>query len=247
MSRAVIITGVNGGIGSALKKRFESAGYKIIGIGLGRDCVGCAEYVEINFFDLVNDSLLREKFEVAVRSLVSRFKVTCLINNAAEQILAEFSDLEVDDFRRSLDVNLVVPFFLSKLCLSSLKENRGSIINIGSVHSRLTKKKFVAYSTAKGGLESLTKAMAVEIGSQVRVNAISPAAIETEMLLQGFLGKEHLYEKLKSHHPSRVLGSVSEVSELALFLAESSGGFLNGSVVDLSGGISSVLHDPDGI
>jgi NAD(P)-dependent dehydrogenase (short-subunit alcohol dehydrogenase family) len=118
------------------------------------------------------------------------------------------------------------------------------VINIGSIHARRTKPEFVAYATSKGALETLTRALAVELGSRARVNAISPAAIDTPMLRAGFEGQTQNYEALAQCHPAGRIGTPVELAELALFLASDSALFQNGSIVDFSGGNSGRLHDP---
>ena len=109
-----------------------------------------------------------------------------MINNAAVQRLDHVKNIKLEDWQESLNVNLTGPMLLSKLFLNRLETNHGCIINIGSIHQQLTKPEFVTYATTKSALIGLTKAMAVDLEGRVRVNAISPAAIETEMLKAGF-------------------------------------------------------------
>jgi NAD(P)-dependent dehydrogenase (short-subunit alcohol dehydrogenase family) len=89
-----------------------------------------------------------------------------------------------------------------------------------------------------------TRAMAVDLGPAVRVNAIEPAAIATEMLKAGFGGKPQAFATLAQCHPAGRVGEPSEVAQLALALADQPLGFLSGSCVALDGGIGGVLHDP---
>lgn len=244
MKKAVVITGTNGGIGEALWRKFSAEGYAVIGVGKGGDKHGCDEYIKSDFSLLAKDEGERKAFKDSFCSVLSSYKLKGLINNSAVQILGDTSKLSIDSFNETLGVNLVVPFFLSQICLKSLEEADGSIVNIGSIHAKLTKKKFVAYATSKGALETMTRAMAVDIGSKVRVNLIAPAAIETEMLKEGFLGKDELYRQLNDFHPSGKIGTPLEVAELAYNLVDYYSPFLNGSIIDISGGVSSRLHDP---
>jgi NAD(P)-dependent dehydrogenase (short-subunit alcohol dehydrogenase family) len=108
----------------------------------------------------------------------------------------------------------------------------------------LTKPNFSAYATSKSALEGLTRALAVELGSSVRVNAIAPAAIETPMLQAGFEGNPDGLTQLANHHPSGRLGQAGEVAQLAHFIAQFPSRFLNGAVLGLDGGIAARLHDP---
>ena len=90
----------------------------------------------------------------------------------------------------------------------------------------------------------MTRSLAVELGSRVRINAICPAAISTPMLEAGFEGNPQGLEQLAGYHPSGCVGSPEDVAEAALYLAKADGTFLNGAIIGLDGGIASRLHDP---
>jgi NAD(P)-dependent dehydrogenase (short-subunit alcohol dehydrogenase family) len=117
-------------------------------------------------------------------------------------------------------------------------------VHIGSIHSQLTKPGFTAYATSKAALAGLTRAMAVELGGTVRVNAIQPAAIATPMLEAGFADAPHLKSQLDAFHPTGAIGSPADVARAVLFLLDPVNSFLNGCVLPLGGGIHSRLHDP---
>jgi len=87
--------------------------------------------------------------------------------------------------------------------------------------------------------------MAVDLGPRVRVNAIEPAAIETDMLKVSFAGKPELYRQLEACHPQQRIGQPEEVARLALAIAAYGMNFLHGACIGLDGGISSKLYDPD--
>jgi NAD(P)-dependent dehydrogenase (short-subunit alcohol dehydrogenase family) len=243
MTKSVIITGVNGGIGKALSKAFNSSGYTTIGMDIIADNSNCDQFIKIDLDQFASDNKYRNIFEEIILAKTENLEV--LINNAAVQILEHFTQLTHNDWHKTLNVNVSAAFFLSQMCYAQLRKNKGSIINIASIHSNQTKRNFVAYATSKAAIEGMTKAMAVDAQGEVRVNGISPAAIETEMLKDGFSGKEKMLDNLKNFHPSKVIGTVEEVARLALFIADKKNAFFNGSVVKLDGAISSVLHDPD--
>ena len=102
-----------------------------------------------------------------------------------------------------MEVNLLAPFVLTKLLLPQLEQAKGSVINVSSIHAHLTKANFVAYATSKAALSGLTRSMAIDLADRVRVNAIEPAAIETQMLLSGFDNDKDQLEKLKKLSPNR--------------------------------------------
>jgi NAD(P)-dependent dehydrogenase (short-subunit alcohol dehydrogenase family) len=103
----------------------------------------------------------------------------------------------------------------------------------------------VCYATSKAALVGLTRALAVDLGSRVRVNAINPAAVATPMLLDGFKGKEALYAALGGMHPLGRIAEPAEIAQVALFLASRKAAFITGAAFDVDGGILSRLHDPD--
>jgi len=152
-------------------------------------------------------------------------------------------EIKLEDWTETFNVNLTGPLMMSKLFLSRLEAGHGSIINIGSIHQQLTKPKFISYATSKSALIGLTKAMAVDLEGKVRVNAISPAAIETDMLRAGFDNNESALDELRKIHPVQRIGYPADVAKLALFLASENTGFLHGANLTLDGGISSVLKD----
>lgn len=243
MTKSVIITGVNGGIGKALSGAFSDNGYTTIGLDIVHDDSNCDYFIPIDLNRFASDTEYRIEKSHKILELSSDLEV--LINNAAIQLLDDTSNIKEGDWFKTLNINLSSPFFLSQLCFDSLKKNKGSIINIASIHAKQTKRNFVAYATSKAALEGLTRAMAIDTQGTIRVNAISPAAIETKMLKDGFKGKEELLDQLKSFHPSQAIGTTEEVARLALFLSDKKNAFLNGSVISLDGAISSFLHDPD--
>ena len=122
----------------------------------------------------------------ALRSVCSQLQETTNSGSCAQRSCAtpkrSFEQLGLADWQETLDVNLMAPVAISRALLPQLKRQRGSIVHIGSIHSQLTKPGFTAYATSKAALAGLTRAMAVELGGSVRVNAIEPAAIATPML-----------------------------------------------------------------
>ena len=133
---------------------------------------------------------------------------------------------------------------MNKAFLPHLIRQRGSIIHIGSIHSKLTKPGFTAYATSKAALAGLTNSMAVEFGNSVRVNAIEPAAIATPMLEAGFEGNSGLRDQLNQCHPTGKIGLPEDIASAALFLLDPANRFANGCVLSLGGGIHGRLHDP---
>lgn len=242
MQKNVLITGVLGGIGSALAKGFREEGYYVYGVDRKEDHIqSCNRFFHFDIHKFVKDVDYRLRFTSIFDEVIPKLDV--LINNAAVQILGSLNEIKLDDWQETLNVNLTGPLMMSKLFLNRLEDSHGSIINIGSIHQQLTKPKFISYATSKGALIALTKAMAVDLEGKVRVNAISPAAIETPMLRAGFDNDESAIDELRKLHPVQRIGYPADVAKLAIFLASENTGFLHGANLSLDGGISSVLKD----
>jgi len=238
----VIITGVLGGIGSAIARAFRKDGYYVYGLDRREDFKNeCDRFIRFDINEYVTDPAYRLKFTEIFDSIIPKLDV--LVNNAAVQKLGNTAAIKLEDWQETMNVNLTGPLLLSKLFLSRLEGGQGSIINIASIHQSLTKPEFVSYATSKSALVGLTKAMAVDLEGKVRVNAISPAAIETDMLRAGFDNDESALDELRKIHPVQRIGYPDDVAKLALFLASENNGFIHGANLTLDGGISSVLHD----
>ncbi len=242
-----LITGASGGIGKALVKAFAEGGYRV----LATDRSGPADlsesvyYLSVDLERFVNNVAYADAVISEVMQYIGEQGLDVLINNAAIQILGGVDSLQRDEWKRSLDVNLTAPFFLSQALLMPLEKVGGSVVNISSIHAKLSKKNFVAYSTSKAALSGLTRSMAVDLGHRVRVNAIEPAAIETPMLVTGFSEHPEHLKELADCHPQQRLGTPEEIAALALAIAQNRFGFMHGACISLDGGIGCRLHDPD--
>ena len=244
--QTAIITGAKGGIGLALCHAFSEAGYYVVATDRTEadvPTVGDA-FVPIDLHRFCVDETARVEAITLLEEAVAGNTVKVLINNAALQIVKPVESLTLEDWQRSLNINLVAPFLLTQAFVSQLEAGKGSVINIGSIHASLTKPEFTTYATSKSALSGLTRSLAIELGKRVRVNTICPAAIATPMLLAGFEGRTAAMEELEDMHPVGHIGGPKDVAALALFLASDSACFINGAEVGLDGGIGARLHDP---
>ena len=248
MMKTVMFTGAAAVIGRALVRAFSDAGYRVLAtdrVELATD-LACSAYVACDLQRTVADPAYAGQTFARIRELLRGDPLATLVNNAAVQVLGPVESLSREDWRSTLDVNLVAPFLWAQALLPELEAARGAVLNISSIHARLTKPGFVAYATSKAALSGMTRAMAVELGSRVRVNAIEPAAIDTPMLRAGFESQPDGFARLSECHPTGNIGSADDVAKLALVLAEGRIPFINGSCVALDGGIGNTLHDPAG-
>lgn len=244
MPKAVLITGANGGIGQALCQTFQEAGYSVIASDqFPGDCL-CDAFIQADMETLCTDSQYREDTLSKVRHYLLKRELVGLINNAAIQILGKTEAIEIEHWQRTLNTNLVSPFLLIQGLLPELKKAGGAVVNVASVHATNTKPGFVCYATSKSALVGLTKAMAIDLGAAVRVNAICPGATATPMLLAGFEDKKNEFEQLSKIHPIKRIAEPREIAQVALFLVSSQASFITGTALSVDGGIGVRLHDP---
>lgn len=244
--RIAVVTGAAGGIGQAIVRAFHGAGHTVI----ATDCVPappglpCSLYIEADLERTVEDEAHAAEVFTRLHAHLAGRGLAALVNNAATQVLGGAATLRRADWRQTLDVNVLAPFFWTQALLPALRQARGSVVNVSSIHARLTKANFVAYATSKAALSGMTRALAQDIGPGVRVNAIEPAAIATDMLKAGFARQPDRYARLETCHPTGRIGTPEEVAACALWLASDQAGFLHGACIGLDGGISASLHDP---
>jgi NAD(P)-dependent dehydrogenase (short-subunit alcohol dehydrogenase family) len=177
-----------------------------------------------------------------IRKALGGSGVAALVNNAAVQLLGSTDTLTADDWRTTLDVNVLAPFLLTQGLLPELERAGGSVVNVASVHAHLTKRGFVAYATSKAALVGLTRSLAVDLGSRVRVNAVLPAATATPMLHAG-LGPGEV-DTLGAMHPLGRVARPGEIAAAVVYLASGAASFVTGAVLAVDGGIGARLHDP---
>ena len=244
--KTILITGSNGGIGENLCKTILKNGYKVIATDIVNDQNHTNHcFIKADLLNIVENENQRNIFKEKVKEALQKDKLYAIINNAGFQINKEFKTLSLTDWKYTMDINFFAPLVLSKLFLDELIASKGTIINISSIHSSLTKKGFSAYATSKAALSGLTKSMSVELGSKIRINGVEPAAIETEMLKNGFKDSINNIDMLSDFHPTGFIGKPQDISQAVLFLLNPLNKFLNGSIIKVSGGINNCLHDPE--
>jgi NAD(P)-dependent dehydrogenase (short-subunit alcohol dehydrogenase family) len=242
---AALVTGSNGGIGQAIVAALQAAGWLVIGLDRYPSSQSkCDAFVRYDLANCGDEADFQVNCIDAILEAVGDYPIKALVNNAAIQILGSTEEINGEQWHETLAVNLSAPLLISQALLPRLREAGGSILNIGSVHAQATKKRFVAYATSKAALHGLTRALAVDLGPQVRVNCLAPAAIATDMLKAGFEGKEKEFAALETVHPAGKIGSCEDVARAALFLLAEDNSFVTGSCFYLDGGILARLHDP---
>ncbi len=238
--KTVLITGSSRGIGKAIAVKFAKKGYHVI--------INCAHNeeallktkAEIESYqvschaylgDMGNYENAKELFH-QIKKLYDRVDV--LVNNAGISYIGLFTDMTPEDWNRVITTNLTSVYNCCSLAIPDMVRNKsGKIINISSVWGDVGASCEVAYSASKGGMNSLTKALAKELApSNIQVNAISCGAIDTEM--NQFLGDDELMQ-LIDEIPAGRLGKAEEVADLVYHLSYKNE-YLTGQIIGLDGG-----------
>lgn len=241
-----LITGAAGGIGKVLVSAFTNHGYRVLAVDkvIEPADMTCWKYIQIDLQKLFSDVSYMICILSEIKQQLSNDGLNVLINNAAVQVLGGVASLTMENWRKSLDVNLLAPFVLTQGLLTHLEMAKGCVINVSSIHARLTKPNFVAYATSKSALSGLTRAMAIDLAGKIRVNAVEPAAIATEMLKAGFVDQPEKLNLLENYHPQGRIGTPEEVAALCLSIASGDMQFMHGACISLDGGISGRLYEP---
>lgn len=241
MKRVAIITGVLGGIGSATAQVFDKADWHVIGVDNRKN--NDVPYVPHFICADISDHEIPLKIINEVSSREGR--LDALINNAAVQICKPLLETSIDDWENTMSSNVRSAFLMVQAAYPLLKESKGSIVNISSVHAFATSQGMAAYAASKGALLALTRATALELASDgIRVNAIVPGAVDTGMLRHGLTrghidGKdtEEMVNKIGFKHPLGSVARPEEVGKCILFLADSrQSSFITGQSLTVDGG-----------
>jgi NAD(P)-dependent dehydrogenase (short-subunit alcohol dehydrogenase family) len=185
-----------------------------------------------------------------IRQTVHRFGgIDVLVNNAGIMFERSVSELRFEEWDLMIAINMRAPMFLTQAVLPSMRERGGgSIINIGSIEGLAANPEHTVYCASKAGIHGLTKALALDLGSdKIRCNAIAPGWINSE-LSETYLASQPdpaaARDALHNLHPIRRLGEPADVGNLAAFLASNRAEFLTGEVITLDGGRTAKLPLP---
>lgn len=248
MTRTVLITGAGGGIGRACINHFSNHGWRVIGVDrsdYGDNFPNDGRFIKA---DISQPDSVEQIFQQAKEFHPA---LDALVNNAAVQVAKPLVDTTVEEWDSVMASNLRSVFLFVKLAHPLLKAgNGGSIVNVSSVHAVQTSVNIAAYAASKGGLLALTRAMAIEFApDNIRVNAILPGAVDTQMLRAG-LGRGHvgagdLQDRLDNLARKTVNGRVGKPEEIAhaiYFLADNDqSSFMTGQSIIVDGGATARL------
>jgi NAD(P)-dependent dehydrogenase (short-subunit alcohol dehydrogenase family) len=243
-NEVVLVTGAARGIGRAVavKAAEEGAAVGLVDILVDELSATTAELAEggAKVAAAVGDIT----DEVSVRQAVGKLTdelgpITVLVNNAGKNSYADPAKMSVAEWDDVFDVDLKGAFLMCRQVLQPMIDNRhGSIVNIASIHSKLTTAGMFPYAAAKSGLVGMTRSLALDVAPHnVRVNAVSPGYISTDLLEEFFDTIPGERENALGVHPLGRIGTPENVAEVVCFLASEAAAFVTGANWAVDGGL----------
>jgi glucose 1-dehydrogenase len=249
----VLVTGGSSGIGQAIAVRFAEYGANVAINYLSRPeeareteeqvqaCVGRVQQAGVRDVlvggDVSNEVDVVRMVGEAADALGG---IDVLVNNAGIQISRPSDELSSADFDRVLAVNLRGSFLCAREAIRHLldEEKTGSIVNVSSVHQLIPKPGYLGYSTSKGGMQNLTRTLALEYaGRGIRVNGIGPGATVTP-INRAWIDDPVKRAQVEEHIPMRRAGEADEMAGVACFLASDLAAYITGQTLFVDGGLT---------
>ena len=245
--KVVIVTGAGSGIGAATAKRFAAEGASVVLTGRRREKLdGTAAGLDPKQV-LIQDGDVSDRTTVerTVAATVERFgRLDVLVNNAGVATMGSFLDTSVDEWHKTMRIDVDGVFYMTRSALPHLLKAKGSVVNVSSVSGLRGDWGLSFYNAAKGAVSNLTRALALELGGQgVRVNAVAPSLTESEMT-DGLTDDQAMMAKFRDRIPLDRAARPAEVAAVIAFLASDDASFVNGVILPVDGGLSASNGQP---
>ncbi|GAA0877341.1 gluconate 5-dehydrogenase [Algoriphagus jejuensis] len=249
--KTALVTGGTHGLGMAMAMGLGDAGATLVINGHSRDRMESAldtyrkaGYTVHGFlFDVTNEA----EVKTAIADIEDQVgEIDILVNNAGIIKRIPAVDMEVADFKRVLEVDLVAPFLMSReVGKKMIARKSGKIINICSMMSELGRNTVSAYASAKGGLKMLTRNLATEWAKHnIQVNGIGPGYFATEQTAPIRVDGHPFNEFIINRTPASRWGDPDDLKGAAVFLASKASDFVNGQIIYVDGGILATIGKP---
>jgi NAD(P)-dependent dehydrogenase (short-subunit alcohol dehydrogenase family) len=240
--KVALITGGGSGIGYAIASCMLNAGAKVVIVGRREEPLKQAvATLGTNAHYFVGDVTVLEQLPQLVNQIESTVgPIDILVNNAGINMKKPAVEVSDDDFSKVIDTNLNAVFALSRICGAAMvQRQQGAIIMISSMAAYYGLDRVVAYSASKHGVEGLVKVLSAEWAKHgVRVNAIAPGFIETDMVKTAMNADQDRFQKAMSRTQIGRFGTPAEIGKVAVFLASNAASYVTGVSLPVDGGNS---------
>jgi len=243
--KTVLVTGATSGIGRATTVRFAEAGARLAIVGRsGESLAEVAREIKERggeALEISADVTIEEDAARIVAETIERFKQLDVLVNAAGAIVSgTIEQATLADWDAMMNVNLRAVFHLMQLAVPHLAETGGNVVNVSSVNGLRAFSGVLAYCVSKAGVDQLTRCAALELAPKgVRVNAVNPGVVRTELHRTSGMSEEAyaaFLERSKGTHPLGRVGEAGEVAELILYLASERAAWITGATYSIDGG-----------
>ncbi|MFA7254075.1 MAG: SDR family oxidoreductase [Patescibacteria group bacterium] len=235
-NKVAIVTGASSGIGKAIAEDFIKEGAKVVysDINDPKDFTGTDKALFIKC-DVSNSGEIKD----LIKSTADKFgRIDIIVNNAGIGSLGGILDTDDETWHKTIEINLSGVFYGMREAAKYMKENKvkGSIINMSSILGKVGFAGSISYCASKGGIVQLTHAGALDLAPfEIRVNAIAPGFIETNMT-KGVLENDQFNQLIKSSTPLGHVGNVEDIANAAIYLASDESEYTTGEIIYVDGG-----------
>jgi len=250
--KVALVTGATHGLGMAMAKALAEAGATLVINGHTPDKMGkaLAAYAEDGIqvkgylFDVTKEEEVIKNLDIIEKEVGP---IDILVNNAGIIKRVPLTEMDVEEFRTVVDIDLVAPFIMARNVVKRLQKRKagGKVINICSMMSELGRDTVGAYAAAKGGLKMLTRNMATEWAKyDIQVNGIGPGYFATEQTAPIRVNGHPFNDFIVGRTPAGRWGEPEDLAGTTIFLASKASDFVNGQVVYVDGGILATIGKP---
>jgi len=237
--KSVLITGASSGIGRATAIKFASEGYDVVINFIKNKEVEALKLLierqyKVNVLTYKADVSKEDEVKDMIKEIINKYgKIDVLVNNAGIAYDRDFNEITIEEFKRTLEVNVIGAFIVAREC-SKYMSNGSSIVNVSSTSgTKVVSPESIDYNISKVGLQSLTRDLALRLKPNIRVNAVAIGWADTDMNKD--LPKEYIEEENAKIYLDR-FAKPSEIANAIYFLASEEASYINGEILTIDGG-----------